>query len=53
MYILHFARFVTRPIHHHPSDDSIPNDRKLGYAMKLRVTAAFPEDLYFEIILYI
>ena len=48
MYILHFARFVTRPIHHHPSDDSIPSDRKWGYTMKLGVTAAFSEDLFFE-----
>ena len=33
-------------------DDSIPNDRKRGYAMKLRITVAFPEGLYFEIFTY-
>ena len=52
MCILHFARFVTRPIHHHPSDDSIPYDRKWGYEMKLRVTAAFPEGLYFYFFIF-
>ena len=31
------------------SDDSIPNDHKWGYAMKLRVMAAFLKSLYFVI----
>ena len=36
-----------QPAYHNPSDDSITNDNEWGYAMKLGVTPAFLEFVYF------
>ena len=47
-----FWLVCNRAIHHHPSHDWIPDDRKWEYAMELKSNGYLPVGLYFEFFNY-